>query len=147
MPNSSVPTVKAGLLATIQASAGLAALNAAEAITWAHPGKHIQKEAIFLGDAAFSGERSSIGQVSHYEDYTIPVWVSVLGEGDAARTTEERLWTLVGYVEAAVRADGTLGAVTGLLSAVVLGKEPRNFIDPLGRVSECKITVVCRAKI
>jgi len=149
MATSSVPAAKAGLLTLLQANATLAPLYAVGAVTWAHPGKHIQKEAVFLGDAVFAEEQPMVGNRIHRERYTIPVWVSVLNEGDDAQAAEQRMWTLVGGVEAAVRADPTLGAAVNTLSAVVanVGKQPRNFIEPQGRVSECQVSVVCEGNI
>jgi len=146
---STVPAAKAGLLALLQANATLAPLNTLGAVTYAHPGKHIQKEAVFLGDAVFAEEQPMVGNRIHRERYTIPVWVTVLNEGDDAKAAEERMWTLVGGVETAVRSDGTLGNATNVLSAVVAspGKQPRSFIESQGRVSECQVSVVCEGNI
>jgi hypothetical protein len=149
MATSTVPAAKAGLLTLIQASATLTALQAAGAITWAHPGKHIQHEAIFMSDAVFTEEQPFVGNRIHRERYIIPVWVSVLDRGDDAQAAETRMWTLVGAVETAVRGDGTLGGVTNLLSAVLQtpGKRPRSWIETQGRVCECELSIVCEGNI
>lgn len=145
MAPSSIPTAKTALLALIETRPNLATVQT----EWAWPGADvIQKEAIWMGDAGPAGdEETFIGNVSHREHYRIPVAVSVLGESDDAKTTELRMWALVAEVEAALRATSSLADAAGILSAVVKGKQPHNFISDQGWVSECVILVECQSRI
>lgn len=144
MATSTVPAVKAALLTALTTALG------SVQVKYAHPGDTIAKECVFMADAEFDSEDSSIGQVSHYETYTVPVWVDVLSEGNDVQAAEARMWVLVGLVEAAVRSNGTLSATPGLLSATVTGpnaKAPQNYITDQAWASRCRIAVQCKAKI
>lgn len=150
MASSSVAIVKAALLTTIRARPNLSAIQ----VEWSHPGAKILKESIFMGPAQFTGETVSGLRPTprkQDEEYTVPVWVSVLNEGDDAQTAETRMWALAAEVEEAVRAAPQLGLSlvdgNGLQWAVVAGKEPREFVEPQGRIAECNIAVQCRARI
>lgn len=146
MATSTVPRAKAGILTLIAARAAISTVGQ----SWAHPGELIQDEAIFLGDTRFNSERTvSLKPAPNTQDeeYVIPVVVSVRQEGDAAQTCEERMWTIVGEVETAIRNDKSLNAASGVLWGQVVGKEPRNFIESQGRVSECVIDVAVRSRI
>lgn len=143
---STVPTAKAGILALIQARAGLSDLQAAGAITWSHPGKDIAKEAIFMGAAVFTSEEVAgmrRAPHAHNELYTVPVWVDVLYEANDGQAAELRMWTLVGEVEQALRDDPGLGAGPdgGILRALVTGKVPEEYISDQGWGVRCKVNV------
>lgn len=148
MPSSvsTVPVAKATILAGIQARSGLNALNNAGAITWAHPGELIQKEAIFMASAEFNSEdvvalrpRRHI----HDEKYVIPVWVDVIQDGDDAQAAETRMWTLVGEVEQAIRDANPDAVGTGLLTLTVSNKTVEEWLDVggAGRGIRCRIAV------
>lgn len=152
MATSSVPRVKARLLTTMQTA--LAALHTRGAVTWAHPGADVRKEAVFMGDARFSSESPSALRASprqQDEFYTIPVFVDVMAEGNDPQGAEERAYVLAGSVEDAIRTDQTLGALTWtggtLFYAQVDGKEPLGYQTDQGRVYAVVLNIKVHARI
>lgn len=144
---STVPAAKAGILALIKARPNLTAVQTG----WSHPGQDISKESIFMGAARFSGEQTvALRAAPQYqdEDYTVPVWVDVLLEGDDAQAAETRMWQLVGEVEQAIRNDKTLGIgpAGGILWAQVSGKTPDEYISDQGRGCRCWIAVTVKGR-
>lgn len=136
MSASSAPAAKAGLLTLLAARA---ALNGVQQ-SWAHPGKNIESETIFLGRVRSTETAAALGRQRRDEDYNIDVIVTVHQAGDDAQTVEERAWTLAGEVEQAVRADPTLnGAVN--VRAVINSFDQDLYIESDGRVAEILMTV------
>ena len=116
---SAVPYAKANLLAILDAATTVST-------TWSYPGQYITDEAIFMGDAEGT-ETASIHQVSHRENFIIPVWVIVTQQGDDAQPLEERAWQIVAQLEDAIRANPSLNNAQGVTSAVVTGKTPESY--------------------
>lgn len=144
---SSVPRAKAAILAMVQGT--LTGLNTAGAITWAHPGGDPPKEMVFLSDVEFDDEQTAAMRTApRYQDetYSVPVWVSILAEGNDPQSAEERMWEIVGAVENVIRADQSLGGMTGLHWALVNGKTPRNIMTDQGWAAECMVRVKCHAR-
>lgn len=155
MATSSIPRIKTALLTAMQTA--LPTLNTASRVTWAHPGAAISKEAVFMGDAFNISENVAALRVAphqHDERYVIPVWVDVLSEGNDAQSSEERMWTIIGSIENALRADPTISATAGLISAVIgdggeggEGKHPENYQTDGAWASRCMVSVKIHARI
>lgn len=143
MAASSIPTVKAAILALLNARDGLDGVG----ITWAHPGVDlIEHESIFFYDDPQHTEADrQLGNGKRRETYTLPLTVTVYGEGDpTGQETEERMWALVAEVETALRENNNLGiatATTQVISATVGGFQPHNYFEAGKRISECDVLV------
>lgn len=145
MATSSVPACKAGILALLDAAAGLAAVQT----EWAHPGEKIMHESIFMLDAEFTEESVAALRTTprpHTENYTVPVVVDIVAAGDDARAAEERAYELAGHIENAIRNDPTLGGAT-TLGARVGGKVPQSYMSDQGRAVSLRVDVVVQARI
>lgn len=135
---SAVYAAKEGLLAILESATDAA-------VTWGYPGSLIEAEAVFMGDAEGT-ETASIGQVSHREEFVIPVWIVTYTLGEDAQTAEQRAWAIAGNIETAVKANPTLNAqnVTGV---TVTSKTPNSYATDQGRSTSIIIAVTCRSKI
>jgi hypothetical protein len=138
---STVPDAKAGILSRLLAQAGLSGVQ----VGWAHPGKDILKESVFMGAAEFSDERVAgmrTAPHAHTEEYVVPVWVDVLYEGSDAQTAEARMWVLVGFVEDALRQDPGVGVgPPRVLQAIVTRKVPEEYTSEMGYGTRCRVEV------
>jgi hypothetical protein len=107
MADSTVPAVKAYLLAEFQNDADLTGVT----VKWSAPadGDQYTRDMVWLGDVDQTEVYRAIGQERKDEDYTLEVVVQAYLEGDDPRATEERAWELRAAVAAAIRADLTLG--------------------------------------
>lgn len=144
MASSSIPSVKAALIAMLTARSGLAGVQ----VEWAHPGTgKIEPEAIFFIEPDVNEDAVTLGNKKHEELYTLHLIVTVLDRGDDSQAAELRMWALVAEVEEGLRADANLGGVTNLTWALVAGKRPANYIETAGRVAECDVSIDCRAHI
>lgn len=101
MAASTIPAAKAALLALIDARPGLDGVH----VAWGIPAELPQElERVFVGDAVeVSREWVSLGAYKLDEEYTLQVHVETFAAGNDQATTEQRLWTLIAEVEAAVR--------------------------------------------
>lgn len=141
---SSIPAAKAKVLELLRARA---ALNAVQ-VEWAHPGKNVAKEALWMGDAFGEDTAAAISTTSpRDEKYGLPVVVSVLHEGNSGQAAEERMWALVAEVEAAIDPRAALANVGGVLQAVVESKSPTTFPESGGHVAECIVVIRVHARI
>lgn len=102
---SSAPAVKAKLIQLLQARTGLAGVQ----VSWAHPGKNLERESIFFGRVRGTDQWSGLGNHTRLEDYIADVVVMVVEPGTDAQATEERLWELYAEVETQLQENPTLG--------------------------------------
>jgi hypothetical protein len=144
MATSSVPSVKAAILALLQGQAGFSGVD----VRYAPPTKDWPRECVFLGNAEFAEESIPTLRPAphrHREDYTVPVWVSVALEGNDPQATEERMWTLTGVIEDALR--NNLNPSGTALWAIVAGKRPQLGAEDAQWVAENYVSVRVRADI
>lgn len=142
---STVPAVKAALLALIRARPNLANIT----VAWTFiPVDDQAYESVFfdwsLEDA--TEEDRSLGDITRTEQYVIPVVARVYGPGDLdGQETETRAFALASEVEAAVRENNRLG-LSNVESAVVVGMPSANALYNDGVVTEVTVRVRVRAR-
>lgn len=101
---SSVPTVKASLLAALQARPGLDDVQ----VEYAPPMRaELQRECMYFDTTSLDEEDVVLGQRRRDETYTLRLVVLVALDGDDPQACEERMWVIVGEVEQLLRDDPT----------------------------------------
>lgn len=129
----------------MQARAGLTGVS----VTWAFPGADMPKEAVFMSAAEFLSEQIVAlrhAPHKHDETYVVPVWVDVLSEGNDAHAAELRMYVLVAEVEDGLRLAPSLSDATGVLSAIVTGKQPSEYTSDQGWGARCRINVTVKGR-
>lgn len=101
---SSAPAVKAKLIELLTARVPLASVQ----IEWAHPGKNLEREAVFFGRVRGNEKWASLGGLAKDEDYIADVVVMVVEPGTDAQAAEERMWEIHAEIEACLRENPTL---------------------------------------
>jgi hypothetical protein len=104
---STVPTVKAALVALLDARAGLVGVQ----LAYSHPGAAIEPEAVYLGGVRGTNVYPVMraGRKPRDETYTVDVWFEAVRDGTSSQEAEERVWALYGELEDTVADDPTLG--------------------------------------
>lgn len=108
MTTTSLPTVKAQLLARLQARPGLAGVQ----VTYVWPGGDATgDEAIWFGDARGVGTYPVMraGRKPRDEEYTFDVFAQVLAPDSWDQTSEARALALLAELEGTVADDPNLG--------------------------------------
>lgn len=149
MPTSSVPSVKAKILALLTAKTGSGEGLEGCQVTWADPGaKNMTREDVFMGDP-FVDEKAAAMAANHPRDehYALPVIVHVRQEGDDAEATERRMWSVVQVVENAIHPNTAFADVAGVLTWQVEQKIPDTFPHDAARVALCVVPIRFRCRI
>jgi hypothetical protein len=104
---STVPTVRAALVAALAARPALAGVD----VGHSHPGAAIEPEAVYLGRARGSDEVPVMraGRKRRQESYTLDVFFDVVADGPTGREASERAWALFGELEDLLADDPSLG--------------------------------------
>ena len=143
---STVPTVRAALVALLAARPALAGVQ----VEYTHPLEAIEDEAIFLGDSRGTAEIATIraARKSRQESYTIDVWVEVNRDGPTAQDASERAWTLAGEVGDMLADDPSLG-LTQPFWAVLEESDQGVYVDDArrGYVSRVRLGIHCEARL
>jgi hypothetical protein len=145
MADSTVPAVKAYLLAEFQNDADLTGVT----VKWSAPadGDQYTRDMVWLGDVDQTEVYRAIGQERKDEDYTLEVVVQAYLEGDDPRATEERAWELRAAVAAAIRADLTLGGNLNHWAEMDSTRMTTRPADPKGWLAKGTLQLRCRARI
>lgn len=139
---SAVYPAKVALLAVVSSSLSAQGTDC----SWGFPAKLITKEVAWIHDALVN-EVASIGQVSHRENFTVPVVVMVYADGNDAQAAEGRAWVLCDLICAAVRANPRLSGAAGVTAAYVVGKEQVAHIQDSARAVSITINVRVESKV
>ncbi len=118
-------------------------------VTYGQAGQYTEAETVWVDDAVFITEDASIGQVSHREQYTVPVVVSIAWQGDPgdASKVDARLHAIFGPIEDALRELGGNLNVANVTATYVSDKSFDSFIgEGGGRVAEAVLTVTVRSR-
>lgn len=104
---STVPAVRAALVALLQARPGLAGVQ----VGYSHPGDALERESMFLGGTRGRHDPANLraGRKHRDEAYTLDVWVDVSADGPTAQPASERAWALIGELEDVLADDPSLG--------------------------------------
>lgn len=144
MAVSTIPTAKLRLLNAIVARPALAGVL----VRWSVPASsQAQRDRIFVAEARnIDREWAGLGATRLEERYTVDIVCETFWQGDNAQSAEERLWTIVGEVDGAIRTDVTL-------AGLVIEAKPSMSDQELGPADEdnwlARVTVHvdCRARI
>lgn len=143
---STIPTVRAQLVALLAARPGLAGVQ----VEYTHPGQELEGETIFLGDSRSAIALATVraGRRTRQESYTLDVWVEVNGDGPTAQTASERAWTLVGEIEGQLADDASLG-LSQPFWAHVAEADQSVYVDDAkrGYVSRIRVGINCEARL
>lgn len=110
MPASTAPAAKAAILTALATRPVLADVSR----SWGGPvsDDDYTDEMIYLGDVTVEGEWVAFGANRRDEEYTVQLSVHALKYGAGTeQATEERAWTLLAEVSAALTADKYLGGL------------------------------------
>jgi len=154
MATSTVPALKAALLARLTARAGLAGVQ----ITYGKPHSSLEDEWIMLGDTSAgdptgeerAGQSSKvIGRRSREERYLLDVWVSVIGSGlEEQQVVTERAYELVAEIEDELGDDPTVNGIVRT-AQVADASELTEAIAKNGqhREAQVRVRVACAERI
>lgn len=145
MATSTIPAVKAALVAAFQARPALSGVQ----VTWGVPHDAIAREWICVGDVEGRQDSAAIGQQRRDEEYTVLVVVNVVRPSlESAQATAERCFALVAEVEQALRplTAPPLG-VADLIWAFVTKTDLTETFDTDQRTARATVHVACRARI
>lgn len=144
--HSTVPTVRAAIVALLAARAGLAGVQVGQS----HPGEALEGETVFLGDSRGTSGIATIraARKARQEAYTVDVWVEVNRDGPTAQTASERAWALVGEIDDMLADDPSLG-LTQPFWAVLAEHEQSVYFDDStrGYVSRIRVGINCEARL
>lgn len=145
--SSTVQPFKAALFALVHAT--VAAATPGVQVTYGNAGQYMESETVWIDNAVFTQEDVSIGQVSHREEYDVPVVVSIVWSGDPGNDgpADTRLHAIFGPIEDAIRAAKGDISVANLTAFYVAGKKFDSYIgEGGGRVVEGVLTVHARSR-
>lgn len=156
---SAVPTVRAALMTLVQAALMAAGETTVE-LYYGPPGATFAADVMSVQAALAPDQTSAVLTTARPRDesFEVPVAVScgIGGGPESQQTVTERAYALAALVEAAVRADPTLGGVAACRAVVArveaVGEgiwwderyEPPN---PIGRLAEVGVLVACTVRI
>lgn len=107
MATSTIPALKAALLALLAARANLSGVQ----VVWGAPLPNPGREFIALAGTEGEQQTAAIGRLRREEEYRLTIYCSTLREGQNQQACTERAFALVAEVEDAVRADPSIGGV------------------------------------
>lgn len=154
MATSTVPALKAALLARLQARTGLTGVQ----ITWGRPHGSLEREWIMLGDTRSvdpTGQEkggqstAALGRQRREERYVLDVWVSVLKPAlEEQSTVTARAYALVAEIENELRADGSVGgAVRWALITDASDLSEALAKNAQERESQVRVEIACAQRI
>lgn len=139
---ATVPDAKAALLAALRARPALQDVQ----VEWAHPGKGIQRETIYLGDTLpYEQSAKTLGNQHREETYELEVVVTVERAGNDPEAAERRVWELLFELAAVLREDAELGGAVRV--AQYRASPVRNFVGAQKRVAESVARVTVTAEV
>lgn len=139
MAASSIPAAKAALLAAIEARPALTGITVEWGVT-----AELPEDAEFITIADARDVRRDWSSFDEFEEnYLLRAFVNTLDPGGTNQGAEERMWLIVAEVEAAVRADLTLGGTVADVrpDAVI----PTTGPFDLGWWAQAEVMFACRA--
>lgn len=141
---STIPDVKAAIVAAIDAHTDLDGVQ----VTYGHPGKHPEREFVFVGGTVeWDEEWASLGASRRTERYTLELYVNVLKPGLTQQQATERAFVIFNGVGKALLADPTLGG--RMLTALEI--QFRNLAEGVyqdeGREAQIVAGVRCDARV
>lgn len=154
MPTTSViPTVKAAIISTLQARAGLEDVH----VVYAWDGPAMEPESIFLDppeDVQTGQSRIptlKAGRKARQETFNITVVVQVdqpEGTADTAATTEARAYELMAEVENMLADDPGIAAIVGSTGVFTFNDHTRS-LTPLDKGWRCRLeqSVECNVRL
>lgn len=149
MSTTTLPTVKAQLVAVLAARAGLAGVQVSA--VW--PGKEsTEQESVWLGDARGRRDYPVVraGRKPRDETYTLDVFIQVLRPESWDPSAETRAFELFAELEDAIAADPAIG-LSATLPTLVLGAGAftlaNGVLDPGGWGALIRAEVEARARL
>lgn len=150
---STIPTLKAAIIATLDARAGLNGVH----VVYAWDGPAMEGESVFLDppDTTQPG-RSQIptlkaGRKAREETFTVVLVVQVAqagGTADTAATTEARAYAILAEAENTFADDPGLAAVVGPTGRFILGDHTRTLTAfEKGWVSRLEQNIECAVRL
>jgi len=139
---SSIPALKSGLLATLQARPNLTNV----AVTYGSP-TLADREWIWLGDITGAQDWGAIGHDVRREDYSLTVIVSTTMESTDQQTVTERGFAILAEIETAVRTDPTIGGAVITSQLVVSEVVELEKTDGSARGVNITAQLVCMNRI
>ena len=145
MANSTVPAAKAALLSIFATALAGESVD----ISWAAPSddEDYTDEMVWLGDVDYEDSFKVLGAQRIDEEYTIPVSIQVVREGDNPQATEERWWALRALCVNALRDDLTLGGVVNQWVGSFPSNNETRPAGPKQWLSRGTVSLTCRARI
>ena len=144
--SSTIPTVRAALVAQLAARPGLAAVQ----VDYAHPGQGLGASAIFLGDSRGTSGIPTIraARKARQEAYVIDVWVEVNDDGPTGQGASEAAWTVVAEIDGMLADDPSLGLGQPFWAVLAETEQSVYFDDTTrGYVSRIRVGVSCEARL
>lgn len=144
--SSTVPTVRAALVATLSARPGLADVQ----VDYTHPGEALEGSAIFLGDSRGTSGIPTIraARKARQEAYTIDVWVEANSDGPTGQDASEASWGLVGEIDSMLADDPSLGLGQPFWAVLAEHEQSIYFDDTKrGYVSRIRVGINCEARL
>lgn len=144
--SSTVPAVKQALVALLAA-----AINDSNVqVAYGRPqDSMVRRESVFVADVSYSATVANIkaGRKHYDEDYTVDVVVAVGHPRGTTHDAEARAFALFEYLRDVLADDPSLGAVDGLVWAVL--ESARAGTVPTGEsaVSVIEAAVRCRGRV
>lgn len=143
MPASTAPAAKAALKALFAARPGLSTVS----VMWEVPTREeqVRNEMLFFGNVTVDGSWQVMGGLRRDEEYSVALTLQVRREGDDPQATEERAWTLLDEVAAAIASDKYLG---GLLhqAAALTSISQENVATPEDWWAVITAQIACAAR-
>lgn len=146
---STIPAVKGALLSILSdALTGVL-------VTWGVPRGTKPAEWVLIGNVTGAQRAAAIGRGRRAETYTVEIQVTVVNSDTVSQQeTTERAYAIVEEIEDAIRADETLGNLTGLIWARVEATPLTEGVrvNPDGsttgeRMAEVMVGVGCESRI
>lgn len=139
MANSSVPALKANLVAQLQGRPGLSGIQ----VTNGPPLPAPQREFIWVGNA--EGEQVIAGfSGPRHEEYGVEVVISVIREGIDTPAADTRCFALFAELEQQLRTDSTVNGAVSFAEVGAFRLSERASADGMNRESELVVTVNCK---
>ena len=150
MPRSSIPRVKAALVAALDV-----ALPDDDLVTWGNPRGSKPREWVMVGNVRGLQRAAAQGRQRRKEHYVIEVQVTVTA-ADTADPQEiaDRAFDIAAEIEELLRADESLGDVEGLITAEVVKTDLTEGMLAVSagqtsgeRMAEVMVHVACETRI
>jgi hypothetical protein len=142
MAASTIPALKAALVTSLSARAGLSGVQVVYGAPLPNPGR----EFVSIGGTRGQQSTAALGRYAREEEYHLTVHVSALREGQDQQSCTERAFALAAEVEAQVRADPSVGGV--VRTAVIDGPFTlEEGATDAHRTALVTLSILCTARI